>query len=129
MNMERSNNWIEYWNSNNIWNKSNLWKKNAEILLNSLINTSKEISIDNDRHQPFFAPSDNVLEIGCGPGFLVDLLKDRVKKIVCVDTADNYVKICRLKFKNNENVVVHKLGQEYTKLSFLNEKFSKLFQF
>ncbi|HIE29946.1 TPA: class I SAM-dependent methyltransferase [Candidatus Poribacteria bacterium] len=69
---------------------------------------------------------DVVLDVGCGPCFLAEFLKDRVKEIHCVDISDSYIGICRRKFAQHRNVFFYNLHKDnYTDLSILKtRKFS-----
>ena len=109
---KQDNFWTKYWNSNNIWTDSPIWVKNAELF----IHFTKDILNYNS--------ADVVLDIGCGSGNLVDLLRPKVKKIVCVDTAENYVNRCREKFNKYTNVDCYKLPEDDTRISFINQRFS-----
>ncbi len=45
-----------------------------------------------------------ILDFGCGPGFLVDCIKDSAKSIVGIDISEAYIDICKNKFKTNNNL-------------------------
>ncbi len=111
----KKNSWIDYWNTDNMWTDSPLWIKNAELFFSSV--------------QPLLNinPDDAVLDIGCGSGCLIDQLYGHVKTIVGVDTAENYVNLCRKKFGHLRNIEIHQLSEDYTKLSFRGQKFTIIF--
>ena len=106
-------NWLNYWNKKNIWTESDLWKKNNDIFF---LKTS---------HIFNFSKKNIVLDIGCGNGDFTNKVINKVDKIYCVDTSQEYVNICKTRFSNNKNVTVLKLGNNYTDLSFIKDiKFS-----
>jgi ubiquinone/menaquinone biosynthesis C-methylase UbiE len=73
-----------------------------------------------------FGPGDIVMDLGCGTGLLADRIKTKVEKVYCLDTSERYVNLCAEKFKNDKNVHVYKLKDDYIDLSFLNDKFTKI---
>ena len=106
-------NWLNYWNKKNIWTESDFWKKNNDIFF---LKTS---------HIFNFSKKNIVLDIGCGNGDFTNKVINKVDKIYCVDTSQEYVNICKTRFSNNKNVTVLKLGNNYTDLSFIKDiKFS-----
>ena len=105
-----SNNWINYWSGNNIWSSSSIWKKNSKILS---LNLNKIVKIKNK----------SILDIGCGTGELIDNFIPEAKKIYGVDISSNYIKTCKLKFKNQKKVVIKLFKSNFKKLNKLNQKF------
>jgi len=55
------------------------------------------------KHFPV-ATSDSILDYGCGPGFLVDSLEKTNAKIHGMDISETYIKMCKEKFKNSQNL-------------------------
>jgi ubiquinone/menaquinone biosynthesis C-methylase UbiE len=107
---EIKNNWIDYWKTETIFKDAN-WRKNMEIFIRSTDPLLK------------YSMQDVILDIGCGPGYLAEFLKNRVKEIHCLDTSERYLDICRKKFARDQNVFFYKLSTEnYTDFSFFNAK-------
>ncbi len=106
--------WIQYWDSQSVMD-DDAWRKNTQLLL--------------EGSGSFFAiaPDDTVLDIGSGPGFLADALRDRVRSIHCVDTSPRYVNEGRARLAGVGNVKFTQLGADYLDFSFLGqERFSKV---
>jgi SAM-dependent methyltransferase len=103
-------NWVEWWDTETIVTPE-IWKTNMETFVAAA--------------EPFlgFGPDDVVLDVGSGPGFLAECVKDRVREIHCVDTSRRYVEVCREKFAMDSNVFFHVLDPDnYTDLSVLEGK-------
>jgi len=106
-------NWLNYWDKKNIWTESSLWKDNVQLFYNKTSNIFK------------YDKKSTVLDIGCGNGDFANKIIRKVDKIFCVDTSQEYINICKIRFSNNKNVNVIKLNENYTDLSFIkNIKFS-----
>lgn len=104
------NSWIEWWNTETVY-KPITWQKNMEIFIRATEPLLK------------YSAEDVILDIGCGPGYLADFLKDKVKELHCADTAERYLNICRDKFKEDKHVFFYKLDEkDYTNLSFFKAK-------
>jgi SAM-dependent methyltransferase len=77
-----------------------------------------------------FSENDDVLDIGCGPGFLEDFLykNTKINTLYGLDVSQNYLDICKEKFKENKNYhFLHLDPQNYLDFSMLeNQKFSKI---
>jgi ubiquinone/menaquinone biosynthesis C-methylase UbiE len=105
-----STNWLEWWETESVITPS-VWRHNMETFVRAS---------DPLLH---YGTEDIVLDLGSGPGYLADCLKERVREIHCVDTSQRYVDICREKFAKNSNVFIHRLDREkYTDLSLLGAK-------
>ena len=103
--------WINYWSKKNIWQDSLLWKKNSIIFFNKtnqFFHYNKQL---------------NILDIGCGNGDFINEVKSFSKKIYGIDISDIFIKICKKKFKKNNNVFIKKYNFNYLKLSKLKIKF------
>ena len=48
--------------------------------------------------------SNRILDFGCGPGFLIDCIKDNSNFIIGVDISETYINICKNNFKNYNNL-------------------------
>lgn len=110
---ETRNNWVDYWETESIFKDAN-WRKNMAIFIRSTEPLLK------------YTMQDIILDIGCGPGYLAEFLKNRVKEIHCLDTSERYLHICRKKFARDQNVFIYKLNSKnYTDFSiFKPKKFS-----
>lgn len=70
--------------------------------------------------------NDIVLDIGSGPGWLADRLKDTVKEVHCCDTSQN-IDQGKKRVGHYDNVFFYQLDKKkYTDLSFLKKKCSKI---
>jgi SAM-dependent methyltransferase len=73
-----------------------------------------------------FRGSDEVLDFGCGPGFLVERLDGLVKEIHGVDTSAQMIAECRGRFRGRPGIAFHLLSRDrYTDLSFLERGITK----
>ncbi len=101
------NSWIDYWNRDRFWTGNKIWEKNAEIFLR--------------RAEPVvrFLKTDSVLNIGCGPGHLEQLLAPLVSGICAADTSENLVSLCASRCSALTNVRTSLLSRNYTDLSGL----------
>jgi len=111
--INKSENWIEYWNEDDFWYSSKLWKVNVEMF----------------RHRAEkitgFGKNDAILNVGCGPGYLEALLAPRVKSILAVDTSEHYIEMCRENCRMHPNVSADILNKNnYTDLTIFNQSFS-----
>ncbi|MDD5639056.1 MAG: class I SAM-dependent methyltransferase [Candidatus Pacebacteria bacterium] len=71
--------------------------------------------------------SDVILDVGCGSGFLVDYIKDDVKKYVGIDTSPAFIKEAKKTHQNIENIKFFNENIEnHTKR---NLKYDKVFLF
>jgi len=108
--MKKGSSWFTYWNQINPLMFENM-KKNREIFLK---NSAKLFS---------FGRNDVVLDIGCGPGYMEEYLKDKVKSIYCLETSELFLKVLNNKFEQSSNVFIYKLKKDnYTNLGFLKSK-------
>ncbi len=74
-----------------------------------------------------YSAQDRVLDIGCGPGHLLEALAPRVDKVCGVDVSSKYVRQCRSRLAPFRNAQVEQLGEDYTDLSVLGEqRFNKI---
>ncbi len=74
-----------------------------------------------------FSAQDRVLDIGCGPGHLLEILAPKVDKVCGVDVSSKYVQQCRSRLIRHHNAQVEQLGEDYTDLSILgDERFNKI---
>lgn len=108
------NGWIEYWNQDNFWVGLNLYELNADAFLKRI-----EKFIEIKKH-------DRVLEIGCGPGILALKMSGKVKSILAVDVAPNFVEMARTNCMKMANINVEQLGKDYTDLTVFGQRFSLL---
>ncbi len=107
--------WVEWWGKERGIRAVN-WRANMEYFLRE----SQDI-FD-------FEPSDIVLDIGCGPGYLPAMIKDRVREVHCLDTSARYVRECRERFASCDNVFTYQLSpSNYTDLQVVaHRSFTKI---
>lgn len=102
--------WFDYWNQED------------KPMLDDM-RKNKDIFLKNSARYFSFRRGDVVLDIGCGPGYLEEYLKDKVKEIYCLETSEYFFKILRRKFYNSPNIHIYKLDEtEYLNLNFLKHK-------
>ena len=101
-----SKNWINYWSKKNIWGQSYIWKKNSFIMFS---NIKTFLSIDDV----------DILDIGCGTGELIENLISKANSICGVDISEDYIKICKKKFKQNKKIVIKPFKNNYANLYYL----------
>src|SRR3989304_5856989 len=90
--------WIDFWDRKNAFMEANM-KKNAQIFIKNYPKIFK------------FNKSDVVLDVGCGPGYLEEYLKDKVKEIHCLEISAYYINLLKNKFEGSSNVYIHKLDK------------------
>jgi SAM-dependent methyltransferase len=100
-------NWADYWRSDTFWKDSPLWRTNAELFLRR---ATPLLDLRED---------DTVLDVGCGAGHLDRLLSPRVRKILAVDVAEQFLAQCLANCRGKPNVRVAALGPDYTDLGRL----------
>jgi SAM-dependent methyltransferase len=108
------NAWQEYWQADRFWRDSPLWEKNAEIFL------ARAAGVVG------FGPNDRVLNVGCGAGHLEKRLAPLVREILAVDTAEQFVDLCRARCRGYANVEVARLGPNYTDLTVFGRSFTRV---
>jgi cyclopropane fatty-acyl-phospholipid synthase-like methyltransferase len=102
-------NWIDYWDTDRIFR--------------AVMRRMSEYFFESSNRLLNYQQSDVVLDFGCGPGFLVERLHDRVREIHGVDTSAQMITECREKFRHCPNVgFTTLLRDRYTDLSFLNPR-------
>jgi len=107
-------NWSQYWDTQSDMG-DDAWRKNAELFLAG--------------SEAFFPLSsqDRVLDIGSGPGFLAEMIRERVRHVHCVDTSPRFVEAGRKRLAGARNVMFTLLGPDYLDYSFLaGEKFTRI---
>ena len=109
-----SNNWKNYWSKKNIWGSSSIWKKNSQVLSTNF----KKIASINAK---------DILDIGCGTGELIENFIHDANKIYGVDISKDYVKTCKLKFKNQNKVTIRLFNNNYNNLYKMKNKFDFIF--
>lgn len=99
--MQRENkSWVAYWSQDVFWKDSPLWQVNAKIFFKR---ASRLLG---------FKPQDNVLDIGCGAGYLELFLSPLVKNIYAVDVAQQFVDLAARRCRACQNVEVRKLAED-----------------
>jgi len=106
--------WRDYWSRDELWGESELWRENAALFLRRVA-----------RHVPF-GPQDSVLDVGCGPGHLADLLAPRVASVHGVDVAPAFLRACRERCRRHGNVTTALLGEDYTRLEGTGGPFTRI---
>jgi ubiquinone/menaquinone biosynthesis C-methylase UbiE len=107
---DMANNWIKWWNRENVVTPD-IWFNNMDTFI-----TASDLLLH-------YNSQDIILDIGCGPGYLADFLKDKVKEIHCLDTSQRYLDMCTAKFSGYNNLFFYKLPENnYLDISFLKGK-------
>lgn len=107
--------WKTYWEEDLPWTYPELFYVNAEIFSRFAF---KKLGL-NSSHQ--------LLNVGCGPGFLEQLLAPKVKSIDSLDVSQQMLVLLNQHTKNHSNVRGYPLQQPYTSLSFLSKKYDFFF--
>lgn len=106
--------WIDFWNQETIFTQSQ-WQKNTAFFL--------------ERIKPVLnlQPSDKVLDIGCGPGYLADKIEPLVKTYYGIDPSASYISQAQKRLKKKSAIQFEQLkAGDYTNFHFLpNHSFSK----
>ena len=111
---ERESPWKEFWSDQSTFD-------------NELLKRSVDVFLGNSESVMDYSPNDKVLDVGCGPGFLLEALAPRVQQVCGVDVSEKYVSECRTRLGHLDNVRVEQLGEDYTDLSFLGtQTFDKI---
>lgn len=101
--------WIDYWDNDRIFR--------------SVMASMTRYFFESSGKLLNYTEKDVVLDFGCGPGFLIENLKDRVAEIHGLDTSPRMIAECRRRFRGCGNVFLHTLARDsYTDLSFLKPK-------
>ena len=69
----------------------------------------------------------DILDIGCGTGELIENLISKANSICGVDISEDYIKICKKKFKQNKKIVIKPFKNNYANLYRMNRKFNIIF--
>ena len=104
--------WIEY------WEKERIFRPMMKKMTGYFYRKSRKLLS--------YQENDVVLDFGCGPGYLEELLGDVVGMIYGVDTSLGMIEECRRKFTEQKSVIFYKLDRDqFTDLSMLGvERFS-----
>ncbi len=106
--------WIEYWEQESIFSPVN-WDKNMGIFLES----SKKLL---DLHA-----EDDVLDLGCGPGYLEKRISSQVRSVCGLDTSKRYIRMCQKEQIASKNTEFLQLGSDYMDFSLLGpRRFNKI---
>ncbi len=97
--------WISYWDQDKFWAQSKIWALNASLFMrgvSSFMNFSKK---------------DSVLDIGCGPGFVAELLAPTVGSYAGADTSEALLSKARERCSLFSNASFKLLPEKYTELN------------
>lgn len=109
--------WSGFWKSREVTSyRDTVWRMNMEYFVRA---TGPVMDYSED---------DAVLDIGCGAGYLSELLHERVSEVHGVDISERYLETCRRKLSGASNCHFHQLDDEaYTDLGFLpSGRFNKI---
>lgn len=78
-----------------------------------------------------YSQNDTILDIGCGPGYFEDQIKDKVRGVLGLDISDKYIRFCKEKFRQDkhlqfrvlsagDNYVSEKDGMRFSKIICLS---------
>lgn len=112
--MSDANGWIQYWSRDAFWGRMKLWELNARVFMRRAEGVLE------------FKEEDSVLDIGSGPGALALVLADKVKSVLAIDTAPQFVEMTRECCRKAPNVEAALSGSDYTDLSVFGRRFSLL---
>ena len=101
--------WIEYWEKERIFRP--MMKKMTGYFYRKT------------RNLLGYQKNDVLLDFGCGPGYLEELIGDTVGMIYGVDTSQGMIDECRRKFTEQKGVIFYRLDRDrFTDLSMLGEE-------
>lgn len=106
---EQGSPWKEFWSDQTTFD-------------NDLLKRSIDVFLEHTETLMDYSPGDKVLDVGCGPGFLLEALAPRVQQVCGLDVSEKYVSECRGRLSQFGNVRVEQLGEDYTDLSFLGDQ-------
>lgn len=104
--------WVSYWDNDDFWRKQPIWRINTGICLRGCI---PHVGLK---------PDDEVLNVGCGAGYLEQEIASRVRRVLSVDTSPRFAQLCKENNTRNNNLEVAVLGEDYTNLEQLGQQFS-----
>ena len=84
-------------------NWESFWKKNPTEF-NSTMAQSTLFFAESLAEKFPVSPKNHFLDIGCGPGFLIDYLKDKCELIHGTDISEKYIEICKHRFESEKNL-------------------------
>jgi SAM-dependent methyltransferase len=101
-------NWIDYWDS--------------DTLFRPIMKSAARYFYAKARPVLRYDPRDVVLDFGCGPGYLAELLAESCREVHGVDTSARMIAECRARFAARPNMFFHRLDRDrYTDLSALGQ--------
>ena len=90
-------------------NWESFWKKNPTEF-NSTMAQSTLFFAESLAEKFPISSKNHFLDIGCGPGFLIDYLKDKCELIHGTDISEKYIEICKHRFESEKNCLINGLG-------------------
>ncbi len=90
-------------------NWDGFWKKSPDGF-NDIMNESTIFVGEKLIEHHFINKTNQVLDFGCGPGFLIDCIKNDTKTVMGVDISETYIETCKEKFKDNPNLTFQHLS-------------------
>jgi 2-polyprenyl-3-methyl-5-hydroxy-6-metoxy-1,4-benzoquinol methylase len=101
---------------NNVASNQSLNPKNWERFFkkppnsfNDIMNESTILVGEKLLEHHLINKTNQVLDFGCGPGFLIDHIKNDTKSIMGVDISETYIETCKEKFRDNPNLTFQHL--------------------
>jgi 2-polyprenyl-3-methyl-5-hydroxy-6-metoxy-1,4-benzoquinol methylase len=86
--------------SSSTWEK--FWKENPTGFNSTMSQATLCFAETLDQKYPIL-PTDRILDIGCGPGFLVTHLKGKSAFVHGTDISAKYIQICKEQFEKDSN--------------------------
>ncbi|MBC7615414.1 MAG: class I SAM-dependent methyltransferase [Pedobacter sp.] len=84
-------------------NWESFWKENPTEFNSTMLQSTLFFAKSLAKSFPINAKN-RFLDIGCGPGFLIDYLKDKCELVHGTDISEKYIEICKQRFKSEKNL-------------------------
>ena len=99
--------WVEFWRREDVYRKAD-WVICQKVFSRAIETIWR------------LRPTDRVLDVGCGPGYIAELLRGRVRSVCGLDISARYVEECRRKFRDVPGWEFFELPPDYLDFRILD---------